>query len=81
MNTITKSPIVWIPTPKTEFLDKASLGKPAAKTENGFLLDEPVDFRTCSVTGKESAVYDAYRIHNDSYEKSESPVTIAEFLN
>ncbi len=71
--------ITWNRTTEERYDEMMGVLPPAYWGSGGFLVGEAFDHRTCQITGRIAATYDAFvRVGEDFYNAS-APLTIAEF--
>lgn len=72
---------MFTPTTEERFYEMLEVLPPAYYANNGFLVGEPVNHRTCRVSGHIAPTYDAFVQLSGKYYASPEALTIKEFKN
>lgn len=72
--------MTWMDSTQDTYWEMLEILPPAAQLSNGFLIGEPADHRTCTVTGQtDQPRFEAFAERAGKYYRYSRPLTRAEF--
>ncbi len=69
----------WKQTTEERYWEMLGALPPALMEGGGFLVGEPMDYRTCTVEGRVLATYEAFFERDEKFFQADHPLTIPEF--